>query len=443
MSVAVQYSIAGKTATDIAASVEAGARSGRLAPGEALPTVRRLAADLRVSPATVAAAYRHLKTRGLLSARGRRGTRLSPRPPLTTPGLPPPPAGQRNLADGNPDPALLPRWETALRRLPAAARLYGGEGMTPSLRRLAARDLEKDRIPAEHITLVGGALEGVERVLQAHLAPGDRVAVEDPGYVAVLDLLAALGLVAEPVDVDDCGARPGALAEALDAGARACILTPRAQNPTGAAFDGRRARALRAVLEGRPATLLIEDDHAGPVAGTPALTLVGRTPSHWAVIRSVSKSLGPDLRLAVLAGDQTTVARVEGRRSLGPGWVSHVLQWIVESLWRDPATPRRLARAADAYAHRREALLSALERRGLPAHGRSGLNVWVPVPAEANAVAHLGAAGWAVRPGERYRTRSPPAIRITVATLRAEEIETLAGEIQRAVAGEPGRSRPA
>jgi DNA-binding transcriptional MocR family regulator len=46
------------------------------------------------------------------------------------------------------------------------------------------------------------------------------------------------------------------------------ILTPRAQNPTGAALDERRARDLRKVLDDFPAVLLIEDDHAGPVAGT-------------------------------------------------------------------------------------------------------------------------------------------------------------------------------
>jgi DNA-binding transcriptional MocR family regulator len=441
--VVVQYSIRGKTSTDIAASVEAGARSGRLAPGAALPTVRRLAAELGVSPATVAAAYRRLKTRGLLSARGRRGTHLASRPPLTMPGLPPTPAGQRNLADGNPDPELLPRWSRLLRQVPAEARLYGGENVEPALRRLAVAEMERDRVPARHLTLVGGALDGVERVLQAHLAPGDRVAVEDPGYGAVLDLLNALGLVAEPVPVDDMGVRPEALADALDAGVRACILTPRAQNPTGAAFDGRRVRALRAVLDGRRKTLLIEDDHAGPVAGVPALTLAGGGQLHWAVIRSVSKSLGPDLRLAVLAGDEVTVARVEGRRALGPGWVSHLLQEIVGALWSAPDTPKRLARAADVYSRRRDALLSALGQRGVPCHGRSGLNVWIPVHDEAATVAHLGAAGWAVRSGERYRMKSGPAIRVTVATLRPGEVEILAAAIERAIAGDAGRSRPA
>jgi hypothetical protein len=62
------------------------------------------------------------------------------------------------------------------------------------------------------------------------------------------------------------------------------------------------------------------------------------------------------------------------------------------------------------------------------------------VAAEDAVVAQLAAAGWAVRPGERYRLKSPPGIRITVATLRAAEAEVLADAIARAMAGRTGRS---
>jgi DNA-binding transcriptional MocR family regulator len=254
------------------------------------------------------------------------------------------------------------------------------------------------------------------------------VALEDPGYTAVLDLVRALGLIAEPVAVDDSGPLPHALERALRAGARACIVTPRAQNPTGAALDARRARELSSVLDTHRDVLLIEDDHAGPIAGVPAVTLApGR--SRWAVVRSVSKSLGPDLRVAILAGDTTTVARVEGRQRLGSGWVSHVLQRTVAALWSDRGMAARLRGAARAYTAHRNALIHALADRGVAAHGRSGLNVWIPVPEETAMVTALADAGWAVRAGERYRLKSPPAIRVTVATLRPGEAERLATAI--------------
>jgi DNA-binding transcriptional MocR family regulator len=426
-----QYGIRGAGASGIVTSVETAIREGRLAPGAALPTVRELAGTLRVSPTTVAAAYRTLRVRGLVHARGRRGTRVSQRPPLPVRSPVAVPAHLRDLATGNPDPALLPALRPVLARLDLRPRLYGEPTNRRDLLEPAARQLEADGIAADAMAVVGGALDGIERVLATHLRPGDRVAVEDPGYTGVLDLVAALGLVAEPVAVDDSGPVPGALARALAGGADACIVTPRAQNPTGAALDAARVRALRTLLDRHPDVLVIEDDHAGPVAGAPALTLCPRR--RWAVVRSVSKSLGPDLRLAILVGDATTVARVEGRQSVGTAWVSHLLQGIVAALWADRATEARLRRAAETYATRRQALIDALAVHGVTAHGRSGMNVWIPVAEEAATIATLAQAGWAVRGGERYRLASGPAIRVTVSTLGAREAGRLAAAIARSV----------
>src|SRR5205807_3161292 len=149
----------------------------------------------------------------------------------------------------------------------------------------------------------------------------------------------------------------------------------------------------------------------------------------WAVVRSTSKWLGPDLRLAVVAADPTTAARVEGRQRLGAGWVSHLLQHLVADLWSRRSTATLLARATRVYARRRVALLEALSGRGVEATGGSGLNIWVPVSEEQPVVAGLLARGWAVAAGERFRRRTPPAIRITVATLDTEGAEDLAAQV--------------
>src|SRR5262249_36859172 len=156
----------------------------------------------------------------------------------------------------------------------------------------------------------------------------------------------------------------------------------------------------------------------------------------WAVVRSMSKSLGPDLRLAVLAGDAATIARVEGRQNLGAGWVSHILQGLVEVLWSDSATGEHLRTAAGRYTVRRPALITALDRQGIAGRGRSGLNVWIPVREEGGVVTSLAAAGWAVRGGERYRLKSPPAVRVTIATLQPHDAARLAADFAQSLRSE-------
>lgn len=426
--------MSGSTAREIATSVETGIRQGHLNPGDGLPTVRAAAALLGVSPVTVSSAYRMLQARGFVAADGRRGTSVTRSSALTHRRSAPLPAGVRDLSQGNPDPALLPSLEGALAAVDPTPSLYGEYANLPALLDAARSSMKTDGIDASSLAVVGGAADGMERVLDVNLRPGDRVAIEDPSFTRVIDLLRALGLVAVPVAMDERGMLPGALARALETGVEGIIITPRAQNPSSAALDPARAVELSSLLECAPEALIIEDDHAGPVAGpldevnAPTLC-AGR--ARWATIRSVSKFLGPDLRLAVVAGDDVTVARVDGRQKIGTGWVSHILQTIVAHLWSHPAAPELFAAAKEIYSLRRAALVGALIGHGIPAFGRSGLNVWVEVTEEAETARALLQAGWAVAPGERYRIESPPAIRVTTAGLNEDDGERFAADLAR------------
>jgi len=425
----------GAGAATIAGTIEAGIADGRLGPDDRLPTVRELATALEVSPATVAAAYKDLGQRGLISANRRRGTVVASQPPLRVRGARPVPAGATDLASGNPDPAQLPPLGPALARIDPAHKLYGGPAKLPRLAALAQADFAADGISGE-LAIAGGAMDGIERVLQAHLRAGDRVAVEDPGWPRIGDLIRALGLRPEPVAVDQSGPVPGELARALERGARALIVTPRGQNPTGAAVDPSRARDLREILGRHRHVVLIEDDYVAAVAGAPYVPLHTAS-DRWAVIRSLSKVLGPDLRVAPMAGDPLTISRVEGRQLLGPGWVSHLLQQAAAELWDSRATRDLLDRTAARYAERRAALVAALAGHGISAHGRSGLGVWVPLAEETTVVQQLAERGWAVSPGERFRFRTPPGIRITTTGLDPATAPDLAAAIAAAVATSP------
>ncbi len=417
--------------------------SGELRPGQPLPPMRELAQHLGVNPNTVAAAYRTLRERGVIETAGRRGSRVRAKPATTGREFirVEVPAGVRDVSDGNPDRALLP----ALGPVFAAAAgqgdrepvMYGHAPVDPELARVARAELDADGVPDGPVAVTSGSLDAMERVLAAHLKAGDAVAVEDPGWGSLLDLVPALGLRTVPVGVDDQGPLPEDVRRVLAAGARALVVTDRAQNPTGAAVGPARARALRSVLRDHPGTLLIEDDHGHGIVDLPLHPLAGTT-RNWAFVRSAAKACGPDLRLAVLTGDPVTLDRVRGRQRLGPGWVSRITQRAVARLWADGAVDGRAV--AGVYGRRRDALLGALAEHGVTGQGRSGMNVWIPVPDETGAVARLLHAGWAVAPGARFRLAAPPGIRITVSTLGEEDAGPLAAAVAAAVG--PGAGPP-
>jgi len=426
---AAPYAIIGTDAAQLVRRIEDGVLAGALRPGSPLPSVRRLAADLHLSPTTVASAYRELRQRGVLVTHDRARTIVAHRPPLRFRLAPYVPDGTVDLATGNPDPALLPSLAAAVQGLPSAQARYTDDVQLPALLELAREGLVADGVPADHLLIVGGGLDGIERVLEVHLRLGDRIAVEDPGYPGSLDLIRALGLEPVGIEVDDDGPLPDSLTAALSHGIEAVLVVPRAQNPTGASLTPARAEELRALLERHPDVLVIEDDYLAPIADPPLSTLTtDRT--RWAVVRSVAKWLGPQLRVGVLVGDRETTTRVLARQRLGTGWVSQVLQRLTATSWAQAGRDGTLQAASDAYTARRTALLAALEARGIPARGKTGMNVWIPVPEEVPVVQGLAERGWAVAAGEAFRLTSESAVRITVSGITVDEVSTLADDLR-------------
>ncbi|MCU1392774.1 MAG: GntR family transcriptional regulator [Ilumatobacteraceae bacterium] len=421
-----------RSAHELVHSIERDVRSGRLQPGEKLPSVRSLATSTGLSPSTVAAALAELRRRGVVVSRERSGTVVAP--PIGPGPLPPyVSAGAMDLLHGGPDPALLPDLAAAVRAVADATSdaprrdPYLADAMEPGLERWW-----RAHLPAPGaVAVTSGAFDAVERTLAANLRHGDRVGVEDPGYPPIHHVLRALGLVAVPMPVDDEGPTPAALRAVLAAGVSAVIITPKAQNPTGAMLTDLRADALRRILRTHRDTLLIEDDHLG-LLGPSAPSLGGST-DRWIVARSVSKALGPDLRIALVVGDDDTVRAISSRLRAGPGWVSHLLQATASALLHAPGTVRVLAEAERTYDRRRLELLAALAARGVEAHGASGLCVWVPVRDETSVCLALADAGYAVAPGAPFRLGSGPAVRITTSRLDGADVDALADAVAIAV----------
>jgi DNA-binding transcriptional MocR family regulator len=419
----------------MALELEERIRAGSLHPGERLPAVRALAVEQGVDPGTAAAAYRLLRERGFVISDGRRGTRvasrLEPRPGRRR-ALP---AGVRDLASSFVDPALLPDPGRALAAVAARGidvTRYEENAKHDALAKHARAELSAAALDRSALAFVGGTLDGIERVLQAHLRPGDRVGVEDPGFPRLFDLLQALNLRPVPIAIDDEGLDPDELHRALAQGLQALVVTPHGQNPFGASLSTERAAALRRTLA-EADLLLVEDAHGWELDGS-SESLAGGL-DRWAVVRSVSRLLGSDLRLAFVAGDRQTIARVEARQAVTTSWVSRLLQEVAAEMLTGASARRQLRRAAVETDKRRTALLTALERRHVRAHGASGLHAWIAVREEVFAVQQLRDAGYAVQAGERFRLRTPPAVRVTTALLPDNEVEELADAIAEAAAG--------
>ena len=205
-----QYRIRASSKAELVRRVEAAVASGALTPGQRLPSVRRLAVETGLSPvdrrrrrsrssagAASSSASRAAR-RGSAPARrsARRARRCRCRP------------ARAISRAATPTRRCCPTSARRSRAASCRARLYGEPQALPELLALAREQLRADGVPGEELCIAGGAMDAIERVLTAHLRPGDRVAVENPGYAALYDVLRAHGLVLEPVALDQRGMLP-------------------------------------------------------------------------------------------------------------------------------------------------------------------------------------------------------------------------------------------
>ena len=472
--------ISGSTAAEIAGSVRGLVERGELAPGDLLPPVRALAEQLGVNRNTAVAAYRKLARDGAVVAQGRAGTRIAgPKAvaqegfaapgALTVPadraaragsagpdglGTPDAPGGParagrgagdvpagtlRDLGTGNPDPALIPDLAPALAGAVGRPVLYGEPVIDPGFEAWAREWVAPD-VPTganADLTLTSGAVDAIERLLAQSLVRDDAVALEDPCFLASIQTVRHAGYRTLPVPVDAEGMTPGGLRAALEAGARAVVLTPRAQNPTGASLSARRAEELRAVLAEHPYVLVVLDDYYSFLSRRPFRSPLPAGHRRWALVRSVSKFLGPDLCLAVAATDPETAGRLALRLSPGTTWVSHLLQRLAHGVLADEGSRALVERAGEHYAARNAQVAALLTAHGLPAEAADGMSLWVPVPRPAREVAaELARRGWRVRTGDEFRlapgghgVEASRHLRLTVHDLTDAEAQRFATDL--------------
>lgn len=446
---AIEQRLDEPTTKGLAHAVSATIRAGDLGPGDRLPPIRTVAAELGLSPTTVSAAWALLRRSGTVATDGRRGTTVLDTRGRTEPGA----TRYRqaldhrgialDLSTGVPDPALLPDLRAALRAVTAAAPTgsYLDDPVLPELADILRSDWP---VRDAQLTVVDGAMDALDLVARSLLGFGDRVVVEDPGFPPLLDLLESLGVEVVGVPVDDEGLELDGLRATLARGIRAVFVQPRAQNPTGVTMSRRRAKSIADVLA-ESDCLVVEDDSAYGLSTSPLVSVGRWLPERTAHIRSFSKAYGPDLRLAALGAPAEVHRAISLRRQLGQGWSSRLLQQVLVSLLTREPSRRAVAKASQTYAARRAEFVRRLREHGVGVGGVEGLNVWVPVVDETAAVVRLASLGVGVAAGSPFRVArgTDPVgghVRVTVGAVPRDRSAELA-DLVAAAARPLGSSR--
>jgi len=461
--------VAGRLAGQLADGLRAAVRDGRLAPGDRLPSSRDLAGDLGVSRGVVVTAYEQLVAEGFIVSRQGDGTRVAPfaaagavpeprsaahRRALrfavgTNAGPADPPGIAYDLRPGKPDLSSFPRerWSATLRdvlrELPHAELTYPDPAGVPALRAELAGHLARVRAAVtgpDGIVVTAGVAQILAVVPRILIEEGHRLlAVEDPLGHHQIPMIRATGVELAGVPVDEEGIDIAALTRT---GARAVLITPAHQFPTGVVLSPRRRAALVEWAREVDA-LIIEDDYDGEFRydRDPVGCLQGLAPERVVLAGSVSKALSPALRLGWAVAPPWLAVRLRAARALHDLGSSVLDQHVLARLIASGDHSRHLRLMRRTYRDRRDAFVAALGAR-LPdvrvLGVSAGLHAYAELPEscdEAAVVARAAALGVAVEPVTPMRVRhpGPPAIVVGYARLPERRLTEAVGLLASAI----------
>jgi GntR family transcriptional regulator/MocR family aminotransferase len=430
-------------------------RAGRLPPGALLPSTRALAQDLGVTRGVIVDAYDQLIAEGYLAARPGSGTVVNAAAVRPAVRAPPTTNAARDLVDfrtAHPDLSLFPRsaWlratRAALLTLPDEHLGYADPRGLPQLRSAVVEYLGRVRgvtTDADRVVICNGFGHGLSLVVRALRDTGHELfAVEDPGHNGPRDELDWLGARHRGVAVD----ADGVIVERLRRSrARAVLVTPAHQYPTGAVLAPARRQALVA-WAGAVDGYVIEDDYDAEYRYDrhPVGALQGLAPDRVIYSGTLSKSLAPGLRLGWLVLPPPLVEPLARDRKLTDHATSSHLQATCAAFLANGDLDRHLRRTRRVYRQRRDALIDALARYlpdATPSGIAAGLHVLVTLPSgldEARVTEQAADAGVRVYPLRTYcttrRSDTPPALVLGYGNLTPAAIEQGVRTLARAVA---------
>src|SRR5262245_23801541 len=446
-------------------SLRAAILEGRLGLGSRLPTTRELSKQYGLARGTVVTAFENLKAEGYVNATvgsgtyvacvlpeslmvAPRKTRSEPATPVTKRplsafarrlrGLSGYPEGRaRAFRTGQPALDLFPTtlWAqlTSRRLRMASTRLLLGCDARgyELLREAIAEYLVSARAVSctpDQVAIVSGTLEAVGLAARLLVDPGDRVALESPGYYGARVALEAAGATLVPVPVDDEGLtiEPKRMKDV-----RLVYVTPAHQHPLGVSMSVTRRLALLEWAHRSGATIFEDDyDSEYRYCGPPMPALQGLD-RHGRVIfsGSFSKVLFPSLRLGYVVLPPDLVEPFAAAISVTTRHAPLLDQAVLADFITGGHLGRHIRRMREVYAERHTVLVDTAreELKGLlevcPIEAGLQTVGWLPTGVDGTRVARLAAArGVEVKPFREEGDADPRALQLGFAAVDAAEI---------------------
>ncbi|SFW91461.1 PLP-dependent aminotransferase family protein [Amycolatopsis australiensis] len=424
----------------LAADIEA----GRLRPGDRLPPQRRFARQRGIANSTAARVYGELVRRGLAVGEVGRGTFVRAAKPPPEPALAEPGDArvdlELNFAVLPDQSALLAKALEPLLRddvLTAALHPIGTAG-TPAARAAAAGLLTRGdwRPDPASILFTGNGRQAIAAAIAAFVPVGERLAVESLTYPVVKAVAARLGVELVPVETDESGLVPDALAAAGPV--RALYVQPTLHNPLGTTMPPRRREELAGVVA-RLDLPVIEDGIYTFLRGD-VRPFAAYAPERTVFVDSLSKRVAPGLTAGFLVTPPSWTARLASSVRSG-AWtasrfaVEAATQWIVTGTLAEVEAAKRrdAATRASVVAEKLPGLRgdAASYHRWweLPERWRAEMFV---AAAARRGIALSPAAAFAVLPGH-----APNAVRIALSAPPVGTLSAALGVLAGLAAGHP------
>ncbi|TCM45686.1 GntR family transcriptional regulator/MocR family aminotransferase [Kribbella sp. VKM Ac-2568] len=427
---------AGPLHLQLAEQFRAAIRDGRLQAGHRLPSTRDLAKELSVSRSVAQAAYDQLHAEGWIAGKTGSGTYVAdvvPLQPAQRVARPPQPEAEEllSLRPGIPyigaeaDSGWRRAWREVSTQVPA--RGYDHPAGLPALRAALAEHVGRVRgIPCgpENLLITNGTTHGLRLLLAVTRAAGDRIAIEDPGYLNAATAAHDHGLQVVDIPVDEDGLRVSELGPDL----AAVYVTPSHQYPLGGRLPvARRNELIRWAR--RTGATLIEDDYDSEfrydVAPLPALAQLDL--DRVVHLGTLSKMLSPSLRLGWLVASPSVVDRLADHRAESGDWPGWPMQTALLAMLRDGYLDQVVRRSRRLYAERRNHTCSVLAPYGQIVGQDAGLHITLVLPDSFDdrvVAAKARAAGVVVAPLSEYRRSipGPPGLVIGYATPSTEDL---------------------